>query len=588
MDSTNDLLMRAIYENDPNAVQYCLRRGVTLFNRCFLFAKLSNVILAGVNLNKICQNGMTHLGAAAQTGNLFILQMMLEQQLNSLSNLDIENDNSTNSGMLHLDVALGKRQNMGYFVVCKDMDENDLGDGPTPDGMEALEWDVEITDENVKEEESICPEVKLYKWYAKILNQTSVILKSPDNDIARLDGHGQNILHYSIRSGNKDMVEYLVNNYSELSVNQSDSNWYSPLHISVMTANIQITKFLLSKNANINSVNRDRQTPLHLAAQYGLCELIVLLLENGANINSFDIDERSPLTLAVAHSKEDAARILIKRGIRLNHEESNGYTVLYRAVWNDLTNTVKFLIENGAKIIHSHFLLHVATKNGNLEIVKILVKAGAIVNIRDEQGMTPLIIACSIQNLHIAKYLLKNGASANTANHITGLTPLHICVQDITDPRQLQQFIDLLVSHNADINANSYQGTVLFYSIILGNFPAACLLVKHGADVNLREERAYIDNLSLAKKHGNLELVKMIVYAGFSFENILFDIKSLRNKSGEDEAHDFLMSVWSSPLNLRELCRVTIRKALGKHLLSKFSYLPLPRMMQQYLALEIL
>lgn len=364
---------------------------------------------------------MTHLGAAAQTGNLFILQMMLQHLQRSPSDFDLENDNSTNAGLLHLDVALGKRQNMGYFVVCRDMDENDLGEGPTPDGMEALEWDMEITDDNVKEDEPFCPEVNLYKWYAKILNQTSIILKSPDNDIARLDGHGQNILHYAIRSGNKDMVEYLINNFSELSVNQSDSNWYSPLHISVMTDNIQITRFLLSKNANINNINRDKQTPLHLAAQYGLCEMITLLLENGAHINTFDIDERSPLNLAIAHSKEDAARILIKKGIRLNHEEINGYTALYRAVWNNLTSTVKLLLEHGAKIIHSHFLLHIATKNGNLDIVKILVQAGAILHIRDEQGMTPLIIACSMQNLHIAKYLLKHGNLANQKDTVAQL-----------------------------------------------------------------------------------------------------------------------------------------------------------------------
>lgn len=156
------------------------------------------------------------------------------------------------------------------------------------------------------------------------------------------------------------------------------------------------------------------------------------------------------------------------------------------------------------------------------------------------------------------------------------------------DPRLLQQFVDLLIFYGADINANSLEGTALFYSIILGNFPAACLLVKYGADVNLREDRAYIDNLSLAKKHGNLELVKMIVYAGFTLENALFDVRHIQKRNGEDEAHDFLLEVYSSPLNLRELCRVTIRKYLGKKLMGKICQLPLPKMLQQYLALEIL
>lgn len=180
------------------------------------------------------------------------------------------------------------------------------------------------------------------------------------------------------------------------------------------------------------------------------------------------------------------------------------------------------------------------------------------------------------------------GASATISNHITGFTALHTCVQDITNPTLLQQFIELLISHGADINANCLEGSALFYSIILGNFSAASLLIKHGADVNFREERAYIDNLSLAKKHGNLELVKMIVYAGFKMENALFDVRLSRRKSGEDETHDFLMGVLSSPLSLRELCRVTIRRSLGNQLMSKVCQLPLPKMMQQYLALEIL
>lgn len=366
-------------------------------------------LFVGLNLNKICKNGMTHLGAAAQTGNLLILQTILEYVRGSL----LDHENNSKPGSLQLDIPINQRRNIGYFVVCKDTEENEFGEGPTPDGMEALEWDTEITDDNIKEEEPVPPEVNLYKWYAKILNQTSIILQSPDNDIARLDNHGQNILHYAIRSGNKEMVEYLLDSCSEISVNQSDSNWFSPLHIAAINGNFHIVKFLLLKNANVNSVNRDRQTPLHLAAQYGYCEIINLLLENGANINTFDIDERSALTMAILYSKEESAKLLIKKGIRLNHEEVNGYTPLYRAVWNNLTITTKLLLEFGAKVIQSHYLLQTATRNFNVDIVKALLWAGAIPNIRDDQGNTPLMIACSLQQLQIAKCLLKHGKIYN-------------------------------------------------------------------------------------------------------------------------------------------------------------------------------
>lgn len=179
------------------------------------------------------------------------------------------------------------------------------------------------------------------------------------------------------------------------------------------------------------------------------------------------------------------------------------------------------------------------------------------------------------------------GASANTINYINGMTALHICVQDITDPRVLQQFVELLIAHNADLNANSFQGNVLFYAIILGNLPGASLLVKHGADVNLRDEHAYFDNLSLAKKHGNLELVKQIVYSGFNFGNMVFDIKSLKNQ-GEDNTYNFILAVKSQPMNLRDLCRIRIRNSLGKSIVNKIFRLPLPTVVQKYLALDVL
>lgn len=167
------------------------------------------------------------------------------------------------------------------------------------------------------------------------------------------------------------------------------------------------------------------------------------------------------------------------------------------------------------------------------------------------------------------------------------MTPLHNCIQDISDPRILQQFIELLISNNANINASSYQGNALFYAIILGNLPGACLLVKHGIDVNLSDERACLDNLSLAKKHGNLELVKLIVYAGFDFHNLLFDIRSLKSEE-DDPVYNYLVTVRSSPMNLRELCRIVIRKSLGKSLVGKIYQLPLPTLLQKYVVLDIL
>ncbi|KAM6941153.1 protein phosphatase 1 regulatory subunit 27b [Lycodopsis pacificus] len=60
--------------------------------------------------------------------------------------------------------------------------------------------------------------------------------------------------------------------------------------------------------------------------------------------------------------------------------------------------------------------IHEAVLSGNLECVKLLVNHGADVHQRDEEGWTPLHMACSDSFPHIARYLLKLGADPELEN----------------------------------------------------------------------------------------------------------------------------------------------------------------------------
>ncbi|KAM8824467.1 protein phosphatase 1 regulatory subunit 27 [Synchiropus picturatus] len=72
--------------------------------------------------------------------------------------------------------------------------------------------------------------------------------------------------------------------------------------------------------------------------------------------------------------------------------------------------------------------LHEAVLTGNLEVVKLLVKYGADVHQRDEDGWTPLHMACSDSYPEIASYLLTMGASTEVENE-SGEKPA-----DLIDP----------------------------------------------------------------------------------------------------------------------------------------------------------
>ncbi|KAM9769663.1 protein phosphatase 1 regulatory subunit 27b [Menidia menidia] len=60
--------------------------------------------------------------------------------------------------------------------------------------------------------------------------------------------------------------------------------------------------------------------------------------------------------------------------------------------------------------------IHEAVLSGNLECVKLLVHHGADIHQRDEEGWTPLHMACSDGFPHIARYLLSLGADPQLEN----------------------------------------------------------------------------------------------------------------------------------------------------------------------------
>lgn len=241
---------------------------------------------------------MTLLGVAAQTGSLPVVKTLIENSNCSKIDFTITNDIGTKPNLLTLDLSKTEKRftNIGYFVVRRDLEE-DLGEGPTPEGMDALEWDMEVSEQAISEPQT--SEVNIYQWYANILNRSSLVLKSPENDIARLDSHGRNVLHYAVRSGNIDLVKYLVETFNEISVNQCDASSVSPLHVAASKCHLLVVRYLIDKGANVNFPCRERRTPLHIAAQHGFVEIMQILIDNEADINVFDMKERSPLSLAV-------------------------------------------------------------------------------------------------------------------------------------------------------------------------------------------------------------------------------------------------------------------------------------------------
>ena len=118
------------------------------------------------------------------------------------------------------------------------------------------------------------------------------------------------------------------------------------------------------------------------------------LIENSDLVHNFSDDGFTPLGLASYFGNEDVARLLLLKGADPNVSSKNGYNVypIHSAVAANYDMIAKMLIEAGADVnvvqMSGATPLHSAAQNGNIELIIVLLEAGANVNALTEDGKT--------------------------------------------------------------------------------------------------------------------------------------------------------------------------------------------------------
>jgi len=167
---------------------------------------------------------------------------------------------------------------------------------------------------------------------------------------------------------------------------------------------------------------------------------VVNLMLKGVSSNTMDPDGISALNYACWHDRLDIRECrtagrdpLCSFDADLNQRDARGVTALHVACNRSNGEELPgYLVKHGADINmrgdNGESILHHAAAGGNIDGITFAIRNGVDVNDVDQDGATPLSYAIVCDNVDTLEYLLSNGALLDTRCH-KGQTILHRAVQ---------------------------------------------------------------------------------------------------------------------------------------------------------------
>jgi uncharacterized protein len=250
---------------------------------------------------------------------------------------------------------------------------------------------------------------------AKLLIESGANVNAKDRRSSVWDGR-RTPLHYACDNNRVEMAGLLIDNGAD--PDSHSQYWFTPLSKNICEKGREkLIDLLLEKGANPNGPEKCNKTPLQAAAGTNNLPLLKRLLRLGADPNRV-VGE----TALHATRSFECARELIANGADVNIRDISGSTALHTQI----------------AVIHSVF-------------VRFLIKAGADVNATaKDSGYTPLHRLALCPNLDNAKVLIEAGANLNVLSK-EKQTALDICLYILKKPASdkvvFQQMIDLLRLH---------------------------------------------------------------------------------------------------------------------------------------------
>ncbi|ATZ80688.1 ankyrin repeat/calcium channel domain-containing protein [Bodo saltans virus] len=266
------------------------------------------------------------------------------------------------------------------------------------------------------------------------------------------------LFNYIKNNNNKSFMDE-ISKHDELSfdINIRDNYGKYFLNYAIIANNIELVNFLLKKNARIDIENDDLSI-LAIPIHFGYNSMLEILLETDKKqfgislINFRDRNNKIPLHHAIEKKNIDAINILLKYNSNVNIVDKDGYNSLFYAIKSRSIEIVKLILPHisniNAKSFAGENVLHISCNLQLVQITEILIKQNIMINAIDTNNeLSPLHYSVLVNNNNLVKILLNAGANINIQD-VYGNTPLHYIITE-----KSYEIFDSL-HNNKDLNFN--------------------------------------------------------------------------------------------------------------------------------------
>lgn len=272
----------------------------------------------------------------------------------------------------------------------------------------------------------------------------------------------------AIKSNSIENMKFAIQNGA--SVTKFNHKGYSPLHFAISCNSLPIIEWLITNNTiNIKCINRFRDNVIHIAVFYNHLEITEFFLKHSKvdMINAKNINGLCPIHIAVSNNNIEMVQLLCKYGADVNVKEyRNGYTPLHFAIAYRNENMVRLLVSEYNADVNMN-----PNKIDNTLNMALLYKS------------IPIAHFLLLRNVTVSDFVLESAIELGDKDiliKILTIKPIRkYNINEHLIESKNYDLIELLLKYGAQCNMKLFQ-----LSIKLGYFGLVRLFLKYGFDVH--------------------------------------------------------------------------------------------------------